>query len=62
MNWGKTLKTIGGIALAGMAVTVLGPFVVATVEAAEKDLPPGIVPKADPKTFMVLPRKISLFT
>jgi len=57
----KTTRLVGGIALAALAVTVLLPNAVQLGFAAddEETLPPGIVTKAEPKTFMEAVWKIN---
>ncbi len=50
----------GGLALAALAMTALGPTVVSSVDAASHEaLPPGIVSKAEPKSFVESVAKIN---
>ncbi len=61
MNGKKTMRAVCGLALTCLAVIILGPYVVPPVYAAdsEKALPPGIVSKEEPKTFMEAVGKIN---
>jgi uncharacterized protein (DUF1330 family) len=53
------MQVAGGLALAGLALTVWGPYVVSPGHADEKMLPPGIVSKEEPRTFMEAVGKIN---
>jgi uncharacterized protein (DUF1330 family) len=61
MNKRKIMRMAGGLALAVLAVIMLGPYLVPPGYAAdsEKALPPGIVSKETPKTFMEAVGKIN---
>lgn len=59
-NTRKTLLVAVAVTLAGLALTVWGPSVVAPAHAAGSEtFPPGIITKEDPKTFMEAVGKIN---